>query len=66
MERCLKVSPIDELNDPFEYFSLDLGDQDMRVSACEFRRLVSQKNGITSISKKLEESNNVGALCGFP
>ena len=65
IEQRLKVSLIDELNDPLEYFSLDFGDQDIRVWASEFRRIVSQKC-IYLLLQKLEESINVGALCGFP
>lgn len=50
-KRRLKVSPIDELNDPFEYLSLDLGDESVRAWAARFRKIVSQDNGIISFSK---------------
>lgn len=50
-KRRLKVSPIDELNDPFEYLSLDLGDKSVRAWATQFRKTVSQDNGIISFSK---------------
>ncbi|WP_300074209.1 DUF2971 domain-containing protein [uncultured Ruegeria sp.] len=50
MKRRLKVSPIDELNDPFEYLALDLGDRDVRAWAVEFRKIVSQENGVISFS----------------
>lgn len=50
-KRRLKVSPIDELNDPFEYLSLDLGDKNVRAWATQFRKNVSQDNGIISFSK---------------
>ncbi|WP_394199352.1 DUF2971 domain-containing protein [Litoreibacter albidus] len=54
-KRRLKVSPIDELNDPFEYLSLDLGDKDVRAWAKELRRIVSQENGIISFSKSWKQ-----------
>lgn len=41
LKRRLKVSPIDELNDPFEYLSLDLGDKNVRAWAKQFRKIVS-------------------------
>ncbi|WP_170405093.1 DUF2971 domain-containing protein [Ruegeria arenilitoris] len=50
-KRRLKVSPIDELNDPFEYLSLDLGDKSVRAWAKQFRNLVSKENGIISFSR---------------
>ena len=50
-KRRLKVSPIDELNDPFEYLSLDLGDRSVRAWATHFRQRVSQDNGIISFSR---------------
>ncbi len=50
-KRRLKVSPVDELNDPFEYLSLDVGDRDVRTWAREFRKTVSQANGIISFSR---------------
>lgn len=49
-KRRLKVSPIDELNDPFEYLSLDLGEKSVRAWAKEFRKIVTQDNGIISFS----------------
>ncbi|MDB4558875.1 DUF2971 domain-containing protein, partial [Amylibacter sp.] len=51
----LKVSPIDELNDPFEYLSLDMGDKSVRAWAKEFRNIVSESNGIISFSKNWRE-----------
>ncbi len=50
-EERLKVSPIDELNDPFEYLSIDMGEKDIRSWAKKFRRIVSDGNGIISFSK---------------
>jgi hypothetical protein len=50
LKRRLKVSPIDELNDPFEYLSLDLGKKDVRAWAKELRKNVSGSNGIISFS----------------
>lgn len=50
-KRRLKISPIDELNDPFEYLSLDLGDKSVRAWAAQFRKTVSRENGIISFSK---------------
>ena len=50
-KRRLKVSPIDELNDPFEYLSLDLGNKSVRAWATRFWRKVSQDIGIISFSK---------------
>ena len=50
LKRRLKVSPIDELNDPFEYLSLDLGDKNVRAWAKQFRKIVSRDNGIISFS----------------
>ncbi|GGB03392.1 DUF2971 domain-containing protein [Allosediminivita pacifica] len=49
-KRRLKVSPIDELNDPFEYLSLDLGEKSVRAWAKEFRKIVTEDNGIISFS----------------
>lgn len=49
-KRRLKVSPIDELNDPFEYLSLDLGDRNVRVWATQFRKTITQDNGVISFS----------------
>ena len=49
-KRRLKVSPIDELNDPFEYLALDLGDKSVRAWATQFRKMVSKENGIISFS----------------
>ena len=37
-----KVSPIDELNDPFEYLSLDMGDKSVRAWAKNFRKSASK------------------------
>jgi len=51
LKQRLKVSPIDELNDPFEYLSLDLGDKRVRAWATLFRQKVSQDKGIISFSK---------------
>lgn len=51
----LKVSPIDELNDPFEYLSLNMGDKSIRAWAKNFRNLVSENNGIISFSKNWHE-----------
>lgn len=51
----LKVSPIDELNDPFEYLSLDMGDVSVRSWARKFREVVSDNNGIISFSKNWHE-----------
>lgn len=50
-KRRLKVSPIDELNDPFEYLSLDLGDKSVRAWATQVRKIISDDNGIISFSK---------------
>lgn len=50
-----KVSPIDELNDPFEYLSLDMGDKSVRAWAKNFRKVVSENNGIISFSKNWHE-----------
>lgn len=54
-KRRLKVSPIDELNDPFEYLSLDLGDRSVRAWAGNFRKIVSEDNGIISFSTSWEQ-----------
>ncbi|WP_299850573.1 DUF2971 domain-containing protein [uncultured Roseovarius sp.] len=50
-----KVSPIDELNDPFEYLSLDMGDKSVRAWAKNFRNIASKGNGIISFSKSWRE-----------
>jgi len=50
-----KVSPIDELNDPFEYLSLKMGDKSMRAWAKNFRNIASENNGIVSFSKSWRE-----------
>lgn len=51
----LKVSPIDELNDPFEYQAIDMGDKSVRAWARKFRKIASDNNGIISFSKKWSE-----------
>jgi hypothetical protein len=51
LKHRFKVSPIDELNDPFEYLSLDMGDKSVRAWAKKFRNLVSENNGIISFSR---------------
>jgi|TARA_B110000902_G_scaffold9158_1_gene11182 hypothetical protein len=50
-----KVSPIDELNDPFEYLSVDMGNKSVRAWAKHFRKIVSEKNGLISFSKSWRE-----------
>lgn len=51
-----KVSPIDDLNDPFEYQSINMGDRSVRAWAANFRALVSKENtGIISFSKNWRE-----------
>jgi hypothetical protein len=50
-----KVSPIDELNDPFEYLSLDMGDKRVRPFAKDFRNTIARNNGIISFSKNWNE-----------
>lgn len=54
-KRRLKVSPIDQLNDPFEYLSLDLGEKSVRAWATKFRKTVSQDNGIISFSRNWKQ-----------
>ena len=49
-KRRLKVSPIDELNDPFEYLALDMGNRSVRAWAKQFRQTASDGNGIISFS----------------
>lgn len=49
--RRLKVSPVDELNDPFEYLSLNVGRRDVRKWAKELRRISADNNGIISFSR---------------
>ena len=51
----LKVSPIDGLNDPFEYLSLDMGKKSVRAWATKFRTVVSENTGIISFSKNWYE-----------
>lgn len=50
-KRRFKVSPIDELNDPFEYLALDLGDKSVRAWTTQFRKIASKEIGIISFSR---------------
>ncbi len=50
-----KVSPIDELNDPFEYLSLNVGETSVRAWAAKVRKEVSENNGIISFSRSWRE-----------
>lgn len=51
----LKVSPVNELNDPFEYLALDLGEKTVREWAGRFRNEVSGSNGIISFSSSWQQ-----------
>lgn len=54
-KRRLKVSPIDELNDPFEYQAIDMRSKSIRAWARHFRNKASENNGIISFSKNWHE-----------
>jgi len=51
----LKVSPVDELNDPFEYLSVDVGQRDVRAWMQKLRNLIVGGNGVISFSREWNE-----------
>jgi hypothetical protein len=50
-EKRLKISRIHELNDPFEFFSVEMTDPDFRKSITAAKVEVSKKFGVTCFSK---------------
>jgi hypothetical protein len=55
IKRRIKVSPIDELNDPFEYLSLDVSERRVRAWATNFRKIASDGSGIISFSRNWKQ-----------
>jgi hypothetical protein len=51
-DKQLKVSPIDGLNDPFEYLAVDLGDKSVREFIREKRAFLGANSGVISFSKE--------------
>jgi hypothetical protein len=49
--QCLKLSLIDDLNDPFELFAADLPDSESRKEALKFKNNMSTRVGILCFSK---------------
>jgi hypothetical protein len=49
--QCLKLSLIDDLNDPFELFAADLPDSESRKEALKFKNHMSARVGIICFSK---------------
>lgn len=49
--QCLKLSLIDDLNDPFELFAADLPDSETRKEALKFKIHMTKKVGIICFSK---------------
>jgi hypothetical protein len=52
IERRLKIARITELNDPFEFLSVDLSDRDFRHALKETKEELSKSNGLLCFSKK--------------
>jgi len=50
-KRRIKISPIDELNDPFEYLSLDMREKEVRRWVTHLREIASDGTGIISFSR---------------
>ena len=48
----LKVSPIEGLNDPFEYLAVDLGDKSVRKFIGERRKFLDNNSGVISFCKR--------------
>lgn len=69
----LKVSPVGELNDPFEYLSVDIGRRDVRKWMQKLHSLIVGGNGIISFSRAWNEplmwahyaDNHKGIALGF-
>jgi hypothetical protein len=49
--QCLKLSLIDDLNDPFELFAADLPDIETREEALKFKKHMAKRNGILCFSR---------------
>ena len=49
--QCLKLSFIDDLNDPFELFAADLRDAESRNEALRFKKHMTEKLGILCFSE---------------
>ena len=50
--QCLKLSLIDDLNDPFDLFAADLPDSESRKEALKFKKHMAERVGIICFSKK--------------
>ena len=50
-ERRLKIARITELNDPFEFLSVDLSDRDLRRAMKDTKEELSKSNGLLCFSK---------------
>jgi hypothetical protein len=50
-DQCLKLSLIDDLNDPFELFAADLPDAESRNEALKFKKHMAERVGILCFSK---------------
>jgi hypothetical protein len=51
-ERRLKISRLNELNDPFEFLGVDLADRSSREGLIRTKLRISQKNGLICFSSK--------------
>lgn len=51
-DQRLKVAQLDELNDPFELFSVDLSDQDMRRRFTQWKRGLAARTGVICFSRR--------------
>lgn len=50
-EKRLKVSRLNELNDPFEFLGVDLSDKQFRIGMTTTRNILSSKNGLLCFSE---------------
>lgn len=50
-ERRLKVSRLNDLNDPFEFLGVDLSDRQFRVQMTTTRNVLSSRNGLLCFSE---------------
>lgn len=71
--RRLKVSPVDDLNDPFEYLSVNIGDKILRSEILQIRKSIGKYGAIISFSESWSSpviwshyaDNHKGMALGF-
>lgn len=72
-ERRLKISRIEELNDPFEFLGIDLSDPDIRVKVGQMKSRIAENRGLICLSKSWRSplmwghyaSKHTGLCLGF-